>query len=648
MIQIYSKSNRTFNTNGDKVLFPIVCMLNMELNGIWELELEHPVDDDGTWQFIEEEAVVAVPAPTSSKQLFRIYNVERTETSIQAYARPIFMDAAHEVFLADKRIFNSTGQEALNAMTSGTGYSGKSDIMTSAATNITSKNLLEAIAGEDESSFLNHWGGEILYDNHCIHVNKRIGGDYGISVRTGKNLIGIKETIDMDEVVTRIIPVAYKGYRLESSTPWVDSPYISRYAVTYTKEVQFDDVKLQADAEEDEKGFANLSELRKELVNRCKKMFAEGCDLPAMNYEVDLAVLEGTDEYKDVGALEKIGLGDTVKCRHRRLKISKSARVINMSYNCILKRAEKVTLGDFSYNYFKSITSSLRKIDHVTDENGNLRGQTIRGIIDANLTRLHAMAETAKRSGERAILFEDLDENSDTYGAMAIGTTGFLIAKEKTADNRDWKWETFGTAQGFHAEYLIAGFLSSRNWVKDQAGFQLDLDHGTINSKYLKMNNAGIVSMNKAEIEGGRITNYSSTGRKAIEIQGTNLRFYDWKGNSDIVGGASSTVTMDDDKETVKRSGISYWCDKGDYLSIGYSDGDSIIRVISVDPNEDFKLRISGTASGKLFSHLATGGIEVKNGLITDWGMMGDNGSVETSQWKLDIVDGIITKITNK
>ena len=57
------------------------------------------------------------------------------------------------------------------------------------------------------------------------------------------------------------------------------------------------------------------------------------------------------------------------------------------------------------------------------------------------------------------MLFEDLDPDSETFGAMCLGTMGFQIARERTADGRDWNWTTFGTGKGFFADYIVAGTM---------------------------------------------------------------------------------------------------------------------------------------------------------------------------------------------
>lgn len=63
----------------------------------------------------------------------------------------------------------------------------------------------------------------------------------------------------------------------------------------------------------------------------------------------------------------------------------------------------------------------------------------------------------------RAILIEDLEPTSPTFGAMSLGSLGFQIASERTGDDADWKWTTFGNARGFNADLITAGTLNAIN-----------------------------------------------------------------------------------------------------------------------------------------------------------------------------------------
>ena len=62
-----------------------------------------------------------------------------------------------------------------------------------------------------------------------------------------KNIKSIAETVNTEEIITRIIPIAFNGHMLAGERPWVDSPYISSYPHIYAKLVKFETYKLRAD-----------------------------------------------------------------------------------------------------------------------------------------------------------------------------------------------------------------------------------------------------------------------------------------------------------------------------------------------------------------------------------------------------------------
>ena len=497
MIQIYKKGNNDYDKNGDAVLFPTVCSLKTKLNDMWELELTHPVDGDGNWKYIREEGVIAAPTFQGKKQLFRIDKVDKDNTEVTAIAYPIFFDSMDDCFLVDVRPTAKNGQEALDIMTAGSQYSGESDITSVSTAYFVRRNLMSAINGKEDPSFISRWGGEILYDNHKVIINERVGGNYGVEVRYGKNMSGIDYQVDMADVVTRIIPVAYNGHTLAGSSPWVDSPNIRKYAKVYAKEVKFDDVKLKEDASEDEESFATLGELRAELRRRCNELYDGGIDLPKVTIEIDVADISGCDEYADYAAIEKIGLGDTVKCYNSRLDITTEARAVEVEWDCIRDVVGNVVLGDFEYNYFSELSSTLDALDAVTDRisgairgDGSLVASAIKGFIDGAKTQLWYQKNVAQRQDVRAILFEDLDVSSPLYGAMALGTQGLQISKQRTEDGRDWKWTTALTANGLIANIIVAGILSDKKglnyWNLDTGEFSLSATGFKVDGKDAK------------------------------------------------------------------------------------------------------------------------------------------------------------------
>lgn len=486
MIQIYKKKNTDFSKNGDSPIFPSSAVVNAELNGAWTLELEHPIDDRKIWKFIEEETVIKVPS-FNGNQLFRVRKVEKSDSDIEAKAEPIFLDAKNDCFLTDVRPTGKNGQQALDIMCAANKkYTAESNITRATTAYYQYRNLISAINGDDSNSFVNRWGGEILYDNYKVIINGRVGGDYGAELLYGKNIKadGLTEEIDMSDVVTRIYPKAYNGYKM-SNNGYVDSPLIDNYPTVKADAITFSDVKMREDAQEDNEKNGVIvcdtqAELDNALIQKCRDQFAAGIDKPKISISADMILLQDTDQYKDYKVLESVSLGDTIHCKHSKLGIVTDVRVIALEYDCIQKRVTSVELGDFKSNYFDRVTSSTDRVESITNPDGSIMAEKVQGILNGIYTQLKLQSTVAQKVKGRAFTVEDLDPDSDLFGCMTWGTQGLQLATRRTTDGKDWDWTTAITAQGIIANAIIAGILTDKTgknyWNLDTGEFRLSAD----------------------------------------------------------------------------------------------------------------------------------------------------------------------------
>lgn len=466
MIQIYNIENTNFDQNGDMSLFPSSASVHAVLNGTWEVTLEHPKDSEDRWKYIKEGAVVKMPS-FNGEQLFRITHKEKSDSGISADLQPIFMDAADDCFLLDVRPTDKTGQQALDIMTApNKKYTAETDITSTGTAYYQNKNLIEAINGDDENSFVKRWGGEIVYDNYKVIINRHAGSNRGVEILYGKNITenGMKEEVDLRNVVTRIIPQAYNGYQIDGDTPWVDSPLIDKYPTVKYSTMKFEDVKMRADAQEDDESKGVIicdtqAQLEAALRKRCQEQWEAGADKPQVTISVDMVMIEDTELYADVKGLVEVSLGDTVHCRNSNLDIVTDARVTELEWDCVNDRISSVSLGDYQFDYISNQVSINNRIESAIREDGSVIGSRVQGILDAVKTQFHALRDVAQKQDVRAMLFEDLNPDSPTFGAMCLGSMGFEIASKRTSDGKDWIWSTFGTGQGFFADYIIAGTM---------------------------------------------------------------------------------------------------------------------------------------------------------------------------------------------
>ena len=454
MVEIYVKTNTDYSKNGDITLTPTSCTYK---DSEKELVLEHIQDEEGRWKYIAFENVIAAEE-NGKKKLYRIYNVVKSLNSVTAYARPIFYDLIDKVLL-DVRPTEKNGQEALNIILADTGFKGHSNILSLNTAYYVRKNIVEALIGDANNAFINRWGGEFYCENFDIYINQKVGSDNGVKVEFGYNLNEIEENINIEDVVTRIIPVGFNGIMLEGESPWIDSPLINKYTHIKSRIVEFSNIKVKEGS--DEEGFETIEEARAEMIKQCKLLYENGADKPSINYKIDMINLANTTEYEHLKMLVNVNKGDTVICYIKHLDIDVKARVIDYEKDLLTGEYISIELGNIIDNFFDNQADIQHKVDNVFNDNGNIKAETLEGAINALQTKFEALRDVAQPQQVRAILFEDRIEDSPTFGCMCLGTFGFEIAGSFKPGTKEWDFRTFGTGQGFVADHIITGVLNA-------------------------------------------------------------------------------------------------------------------------------------------------------------------------------------------
>ena len=245
MITIHSPNASDFSNNGLGTLEPISCVLSVTINGTWSLELEQPFDEDEKYKKVEKNNIIKVDyvpivrEQSSSYQLFRIYDTVRTLSSVKAIAFPVAFEATYDAIIEELNIDKKTATSALQDIMAYLALHGVSKYtVTSDYSMVTARqkkgswsstNLIAAISGSDEGSIINHWGGEVAYDNYHIIVNGKLGSTTDYDLRYGKNLTGLSVDVDTSGVVTRLYPVSNDKVRFKKTVnnteiSYIDSP----------------------------------------------------------------------------------------------------------------------------------------------------------------------------------------------------------------------------------------------------------------------------------------------------------------------------------------------------------------------------------------------------------------------------------------
>lgn len=413
---VYNPNEKTFISNGLAILDNelIRCEVQEVLNGLYNLELEYPINNKNV-DYLIEGNIIKTNTP-SGEQPFRIYRTIKNLDTVIVYANHIFFDLQSN-FLMDCRYKFATGQQVLEDILKSTLYENNftcdSNIIERNNAYYIRKNPVEAILTE-ENSIINLYKGELLRDKFKIIINDSIGKDNNVIIEYRKNLLGLEKDEDISQVVTRVIPTGLtaKDSIIMLDEVYVDSSLINNYINPVVKEIHYSDLKEDA-----EKGIT-IESIKDQLKVRALELFSnEHIDLPKVNYKINFLDLSLTEEYKDFKALEKVKLADVVTVRHKDLKIDVKRKVIKYKWDSLTKSYIEIELGDLESTLSNDIGNINSKINTIEKNNKN-----VVEMANSAIDKVNNLEE---------VNFRDLKQTMDAIEKVATGNKAQIEFNDK-------------------------------------------------------------------------------------------------------------------------------------------------------------------------------------------------------------------------
>lgn len=295
---------------------------------------------------------------------------------------------------------------------------------------------------------VNRCSGEIRVrkENNIRYIDyvSKVGHTNSTEIMLGVNMKDMELEKDPTGIITRLIPLGKDGLTIESvngGKDYIDNTAaISNVGViegTYT----WEDVTLPQNLLKKAR-----EKLDNELTKITRKLAISALELSTINLNI-----------------ESFSLGDNVKIINPIMGVNEYFRIIEQEID-IINPQNSTLIFDNKYDTLTDrhidMQVTARKIDNIIVEGGVSTGY-LQGTINLLRNNMRAMADTAEKQEAKAILFEDRVPGSPTYGAMALGTKGFMIANV-FADG-EWQWRTFGTGRGFVADCIVAGRILGNN-----------------------------------------------------------------------------------------------------------------------------------------------------------------------------------------
>ncbi|MEN2371028.1 phage tail spike protein [Lacticaseibacillus paracasei] len=433
-IELYPRDQNDFSHHGyalDDISNDIVTW---QLNAKFTLTFDYPMFSEHAGDLVAEN-IVRVPVP-GGKAAFRIAQVLKSMGHLSITAYHVFWDL-NDDFIADTNLVDKDGQGALDqimrAANYPTGFKVLSTIGNVTNARLVRMSIIKALLGTDDNSFLNRWGGEFDWQDFSFSVNPRLGKDRGVHFEYAHNLTGYEATKDSSGIITRLLPEGYNGLLLPEL--YVDSAKLGNYRKPKIGTKTYQDIKAidETQATGDQKGAVPVQEAYELLRAAATKEFSENhIDEAKWTYKLNVALLENTEEYKDLSITTTVLPGDTVTITHKLDGIDVRARLTGYTWqpsnhSYLTQTYDSTSRPDVAYSNLSSrlneIKSQIELVDKVViakATNGmNSTGWGDQSPVDLNIAgKTGDVYYQTTAKGTIMWLFHDGQWNAETGDAF--------------------------------------------------------------------------------------------------------------------------------------------------------------------------------------------------------------------------------------
>lgn len=470
-VMLFEKNEKDFSTRGLGILSDIVDPVMTEvINGIYDMSFFYPLNGK-LYSEITHERIVFAKGP-KSYQAFRIKSIEKDDSmnGINVRALHITYDLAGN-FVEDTFIQDKGGDGAIKQLLEKAvlphNFTGTSNIQGPFNSRIVRENVLTALLGTADNSFIRRAGGQFERDNFRINWLESMGKDRGVKIKYRKNLVGLRFKEDYTDIVTRIMPQGFDTLFLPEK--YIDSPLINNYSNVTIRKVKFDSIKSKQINKDDKDAIEHEEALR--LLRQKATEYIALVDKPKITADVDFVDLSQTVEYAKYKQLETVYIGDIVTIIHGPFNLNFKKQVTSYRYDPVENRYIFITLGeieDVVSNSFNSGTIALNKVEELKRE---LDTSILEKYKEVATDLINSGFGGYTRYHKDRMLVMDTDDEATATKVWQFNKNGIGYSKTGVQGPYVYAWTIDGI---FNTDFIGANSITANKLAAD-VGQSLDL-----------------------------------------------------------------------------------------------------------------------------------------------------------------------------
>ncbi|WP_418440617.1 phage tail spike protein [Candidatus Allofournierella excrementavium] len=342
----------SFETQGLGALTEAIsCEITEAINGEYELAMNYPASGRRYADIKNRCIIYAKPDPYRAGQPFRIYRITKPMNGVVAvYARHISYDLSGVPVLPFEAANAPAAMQGVGEHAAiQSPFTFSSTVEGSGSFTVAVPVSTRAAIGDGDGSILSVFGGELEWDGFTVRLLARRGQDTGVRIAYGKNLTGIEQDENIQNMLTGII-----GYWADSESGTVVTSPVVKAPGTYDFD-RIGTVDFSSDFDEQPTADA-LAQKASEYIE------ANGIGVPEVSISVSWVQLEQYAGGEGLSLLERVTLGDTVTVEFPALGVDATARVVKTVYDALRDRYTSADIGSIQANIADTIAGQQQEI----------------------------------------------------------------------------------------------------------------------------------------------------------------------------------------------------------------------------------------------------------------------------------------------